>query len=106
MISRWRVKREGNMTSADRGPYLVLVLNPFSGLQEFCEPFETFTGRRFLGGVRWGTPSKSSEASELATAQMSLGLQPAIHSKLFAVKRLSARNLTVFRQQFARSAVQ
>ena len=67
---------------------------------------ETFTGSGFPSGVRWGTPSKPSEATVLATAPTGLVPQSAIPHHNIAVIRLPGRGLTVFRQQFARSAVQ
>jgi hypothetical protein len=67
---------------------------------------ETFTGSGIPSGVRWGTPSKPSGARKLAAAQTGLVPQSAIPHLNIAVTRLSVRGLTVFRQQFARSAVQ
>jgi hypothetical protein len=67
---------------------------------------ETFSGSGLLSGVRWGTPSKPSGARKLAAAQTGLVPQSAIPHLNIAVTRLSVRGLTVFRQQFARSAVQ
>src|SRR5690349_4247817 len=67
---------------------------------------ETFTGGGIPSGVRWGTPSKPSGACKLAAGQTGLVPQSAIPHLNIALKRLSVRGLTVFRQQFARSAVQ
>jgi len=67
---------------------------------------ESFTGSGFPYVVRWGTPSKPSGACKLAAAQTGPVPQSAIPHLNIAVMRLSVRGLTVFRQQFARSAVQ
>ena len=56
-----RVERKEKLTILARGRQLVLALHLPGGLQKFCDALQTFSGRRFPLGVRWGAPSKPSE---------------------------------------------